>query len=62
MPTSEKRFVINGDRFEAYVSPNRLLTDLVDRELKGRLILLRKSSVVELRDLCQELIDVMGDE
>jgi hypothetical protein len=54
--------VIEGKRFEAHVSPNRKLADLVDRELKGRLILLKKMSVIELRDLCQELIDFMEEE
>ena len=61
MPGAE-RTVIEGKRFEAHISPNRRLSDLVDRELKGRLILLKKESVIELRDLCEELIEFMEGE
>lgn len=57
-----KRTVIEGGRFEAHISPNRRLCDLLDRELKGRMILLKKESVIELRDLCQELIEFMEGE
>jgi hypothetical protein len=54
--------VITGKRFEGHVSPSRTLADIVDQRLRGRLILLKKDDAIELRDLCQELIESMGGE
>ncbi len=50
---------IAGDRFEAAVSPDRELVDIVDRKELKRLILLDLAGLRELRDLTNELIEFM---
>jgi len=57
---AKERAWISGSRFEAFISADRTLSDIADRENVGRLILLRVSDLHELRDLAQELIDFMG--
>lgn len=54
--------MIRGERFEGYISPNRRLADINDPHLHGKLILMPKAAVIELRDLCQEIINAMGGE
>lgn len=54
--------MIKGERFEGYISPNRNLADINDPKMRGKLILMPKTAVVELRDLCQEIINAMGGE
>jgi len=54
--------MIKGERFEGYISPNRKLADINDPQMHGKLILIPKAAVVELRDLCQEIITAMGGE
>lgn len=53
---------IRGDRFEASVAPSRKLADIVDGKMLKRLTLLDVKGLVELKDLCQELIEFMGGE
>lgn len=54
--------MIKGERFEGHISPNRRLSDINDPKMHGKLIQLPKAAVVELRDLCNELIQEMGGE
>jgi len=54
--------MIKGERFEGYVSRNRKLADVNDPKMGGKLILMPKPAVVELRDMCNELIKAMGGE
>jgi hypothetical protein len=54
--------VIKGERFEGYVSQNRKLADINDPKMHGKLILMSKTAVIELRDLCQEIINLMGGD
>lgn len=54
--------MIKGERFEGYISPNRNLADINDPKMRGKLILMPKGAVVELRDLCEEIIKAMGGE
>lgn len=54
--------MIKGERFEGYVSQNRKLADINDPKMHGKLILMPKAAVIELRDLCKELIEAMGGE
>ena len=49
----------SGNRFEASVSMNRALADIMDRKNVGRLTLLDVSALHELRDLVQELLEFM---
>lgn len=53
---------IQGDRLQAAVSPSRKLADIVDGKTLKRLTLLDQKALIELRDLCQELIEFMGKE
>jgi hypothetical protein len=52
--------VIKGERFEGYVSQSRKLADINDPKMHGKLIWMPKAAIVELRDLCQEIINLMG--
>lgn len=54
--------VIAGERFEGYISQNRKLADINDPKMRGKLILMSKGAVIELRNLCQEIINLMGGE
>ena len=55
----KERTSIRGKRFEAFVSSDRSLADVVDRENTGRLILLPVDDLRELRDLLDELVGFM---
>jgi hypothetical protein len=54
--------MIKGERFEGYISPNRNLADINDPQMRGKLILMPKAAVIELRDLCQEILNAMVGE
>lgn len=58
-PGSEPTW-LSGDRFEAAVSANRKLVDIVDRKENRTFIVLDAKAVEELRDLCQEVLEFMG--
>lgn len=51
----KERASILGKRFEAFVSSDRSIVDIVDRENTGHLILLSGDDLSELRDLLEEL-------
>lgn len=42
------RIYIDGDRFEAMISPDRLLSDILDRKFGKGLVLLRRADLEEL--------------
>lgn len=49
----------SGERFEAAVSVNRTLADIIDRKTGDRMILLDTATLSELRDLVDELLEFM---
>jgi hypothetical protein len=55
----EESFWIDGDRFEAVVSPRRTRADISDRKLGKKLILLDKAALIELRALVEEILSGM---
>jgi hypothetical protein len=55
----EKSFWIDGDRFEAVVSPGRTRADISDRKLGKKLILLDRAALEELHALIEEILSGM---
>jgi hypothetical protein len=45
-----------GNRFEAFVSPNRTLVDINDRKVPGRLLLLKLGDIQEMRDHVERIL------
>jgi hypothetical protein len=45
-----------GNRFEAFLSPNRTLVDINDRKVPGRLLLLKLADIQDMRDHVERIL------